>query len=99
MNVALRRLSRPWLRHVHSRALCSAKVYENILSETRGAVGVITLNRPKALNSLSPELMAEVACAAKAFDADTSIGAIVLTGSGHKVSHMLFQHGYTLMAP
>lgn len=55
--------------------------YENILVETRGAVGLITLNRPKALNALSSPLMAELTQALDAFEADSSIGAMVLTGS------------------
>ena len=55
--------------------------YENILVETRGKAGLITLNRPKALNALSPELMRELGQAITAFDADAAIGAIVLTGS------------------
>ena len=55
--------------------------YENILVETRGAVGLITLNRPKALNALSSPLMAELTQALGAFEADSSIGAMVLTGS------------------
>lgn len=55
--------------------------YENILTETRGRVGLITLNRPKALNALNDATMREVAQAAQAFDADDAIGCIVLTGS------------------
>ena len=55
--------------------------YENILVETRGAVGLITLNRPKALNALSSPLMAELTQALDAFEADSAIGAMVLTGS------------------
>jgi enoyl-CoA hydratase len=55
--------------------------YENILTETDHGVGVITLNRPKALNALSTGLMRELGQALKAFDADDSIGAIVITGS------------------
>ncbi|SPB18648.1 enoyl-CoA hydratase [Caballeronia novacaledonica] len=55
--------------------------YENLLVETRGRVGLITLNRPKALNALNDALMDELGAALKAFDADESIGAIVLTGS------------------
>ena len=49
--------------------------------ETRGRVGLITLNRPKVLNALSNEVIDEVAKAMQAFDADDGIGAIVLTGS------------------
>ncbi|MDR3100111.1 MAG: enoyl-CoA hydratase [Paraburkholderia sp.] len=55
--------------------------YENILVETRGKVGLITLNRPKALNALNDALMDEVGAALKSFDADEGIGAIVITGS------------------
>jgi len=55
--------------------------YQNILVETRGAVGLITLNRPKALNALNGELIAELAQALDALEADRAIGAIVLTGS------------------
>lgn len=55
--------------------------YENILVETRGPVGLITLNRPKALNALCAALIAELGQALDAFEADDEIGAIVLTGS------------------
>jgi enoyl-CoA hydratase len=55
--------------------------YENLLVETRGRVGLITLNRPKALNALNDALMDELGAALKAFDADEDIGAVVLTGS------------------
>ena len=49
--------------------------------ETRGRVGLITLNRPKVLNALSNEVIDDVAQAMQRFDADDNIGAIVLTGS------------------
>jgi enoyl-CoA hydratase len=55
--------------------------YENLLVETRDRVGLITLNRPKALNALNDALMDELGAALKAFDADEHVGAIVLTGS------------------
>jgi enoyl-CoA hydratase len=55
--------------------------YQNIIVETRGKVGVITLNRPQALNALSPELMRELASALDAFEADSNIGCMVITGS------------------
>lgn len=55
--------------------------YQNILTETRGRVGLITLNRPQALNALNDALLAELNDALRAFDADPNIGAIVLTGS------------------
>jgi enoyl-CoA hydratase len=47
----------------------------------RGRVGLVTLNRPKALNALNDELMNELGEALLAFDADDGIGAMVLTGS------------------
>ncbi|MDO8306488.1 enoyl-CoA hydratase [Herminiimonas sp.] len=55
--------------------------YENILVETRGKVGLITLNRPAALNALNDQLMDELGLALQAFDADAGIGCIVITGS------------------
>jgi enoyl-CoA hydratase len=55
--------------------------YENILVESRGAVGLITLNRPKALNALCDALVRELGQALDAFEGDDRIGAIVLTGS------------------
>jgi enoyl-CoA hydratase len=59
--------------------------YETILTSTHGTdtrqVGVITLNRPKQLNALNDQLMDELGAALKAFDADASIGCIILTGS------------------
>jgi enoyl-CoA hydratase len=58
--------------------------FENIRVETRGPVALITLNRPKAFNALSNELMDELTKALDAAEADESIRAIVLTG-GEKV--------------
>lgn len=55
--------------------------YENILVETDSGVGIIRLNRPKALNALNDALIAEVNAALDAFEADDAIGCIVLTGS------------------
>ena len=55
--------------------------YETILVETRDRVGVITFNRPKALNALNRQVAADVIAALRAFDADESVGAIVITGS------------------
>ena len=52
-----------------------------ILTETRGRVGLITLNRPKQLNALNDALMDALGIALAAFDADAAIGCIVLTGS------------------
>jgi enoyl-CoA hydratase len=55
--------------------------YETLLTETRGAVALITLNRPKALNALNSTVMAELTEVLAAFGKDEAIGAIVLTGS------------------
>jgi enoyl-CoA hydratase len=55
--------------------------YANIIARTEGGVGVITLNRPKALNALNSELLAELCDALEKWDADDSVRCIVLTGS------------------
>ncbi|AMY21403.1 enoyl-CoA hydratase [Rhodococcus fascians] len=55
--------------------------YETILLERRGRVGIITLNRPKALNALNSQLMREVVSVVEELDADSEIGAILITGS------------------
>ena len=55
--------------------------YENIRVEKRGKVGLITLDRPKALNALNAAVIAELSAALDAFDADDRFGCIVLTGS------------------
>ncbi len=55
--------------------------YENILVSTEGPVGLITLNRPEALNALNKAITTEISAAALAFDADPQIAAIIVTGS------------------
>ena len=55
--------------------------FKNILVDTQGNVGVITLNRPDAMNALNSELMAELSDALDTFEAEDSIRAVVLTGS------------------
>ena len=55
--------------------------YQNIIVETRGKVGLITLNRPKALNALSKELMQELAAAIDDFESADQVGCVVITGS------------------
>ncbi|UQS16238.1 enoyl-CoA hydratase [Pseudomonas sp. HS6] len=55
--------------------------YETILLETHGRVGVITLNRPQALNALNAQLVSEVNRALDGLEADANIGCIVITGS------------------
>jgi enoyl-CoA hydratase len=55
--------------------------YETILVEAKGKVGLITLNRPQALNALNAELIGELNRALDAFEADAAIGCIVVTGN------------------
>ncbi|AOG00790.1 enoyl-CoA hydratase/isomerase family protein [Blastomonas sp. RAC04] len=55
--------------------------YETLLVEQRGAVTLITLNRPQALNALNSQVLADLIAALAAFDADASQGCAVLTGS------------------
>ncbi|GLR64537.1 enoyl-CoA hydratase-related protein [Marinospirillum insulare] len=55
--------------------------YENILVEKKGAVGVITLNRPKVYNALSMALIAEVGQAVNAFEQDAEVGCLLIQGS------------------
>jgi enoyl-CoA hydratase len=55
--------------------------YETVLVERRGAVGLVTMNRPKALNALNTQLIAEIEAALSGLDGDDTIGAMVLTGS------------------
>ena len=55
--------------------------YDTIRTEKRGAVALITLNRPDALNALNAQLVDELIDAVTGFDADDAIGAMVITGS------------------
>jgi enoyl-CoA hydratase len=55
--------------------------YETIITETSGRVGLVTLNRPQALNALNATLMSELNQALEVYDADRGIGCIVITGS------------------
>jgi enoyl-CoA hydratase len=55
--------------------------YENIIVETRGKVGIVRLNRPQALNALNSALIGELSDALAAFESDTGIGCVVVTGS------------------
>jgi len=58
--------------------------YETILVEQRGAVTLVTLNRPQALNALNSQVLAELITAFAAYDADDGQRCLVLTGSGEK---------------
>ncbi len=55
--------------------------YATILSEVEQGVGIITLNRPDALNALSEQLMLDVVAALTGFESDSAVGAILLTGN------------------
>jgi len=55
--------------------------YQFIMAEKKGRVAQITLNRPKQLNALSPQLMAELGQALRESDADAGVGAILITGN------------------
>jgi len=55
--------------------------YETLIVETRGPVGLITLNRPQALNALNRQLLEELVAALDVFAADDAVGAVVMTGS------------------
>jgi enoyl-CoA hydratase len=59
----------------------SSTEYSNILVERRDAVGIVTLNRPQALNALNAGLIAELGAAFDDLESDPAIGAIVLTGN------------------
>jgi len=63
------------------RSFSAPASYKMILTEVNGKVGVIRLHRPKALNALCNELIAEVLEAGRAFDKDPNIGCIIITGS------------------
>ena len=54
--------------------------YENILTRSEGRVGIVQFNRPRALNALNRQMMAEVMDALEAFDADDGLGCLVVTG-------------------
>ena len=73
--------------------------YEFILTETRGLVGLVTLNRPQARNALNHQLVIEVMDALEAFDKDSNIGAMVVAGNekafaaGADIKEMASQSG------
>lgn len=68
------------INHTLQRCL-SSQTYQHVLVEKRGKVGLVTLNRPKALNALCNDLMMELSVVLKELENDASVGAIVLTGS------------------
>ncbi|KAF0690172.1 Aste57867_18422 [Aphanomyces stellatus] len=76
------RIASATVRSRAAAARCfSSQTLEYIKTDVNGKVGIITLNRPKALNALCDGLIQEVNAAAQAFDKDANIGAIILTGS------------------
>jgi enoyl-CoA hydratase len=78
--------------------------HENIIVETDAGVGIVRLNRPKALNALNDALIGEMNAALDAFEADDAIGCILLTGSekafaaGADIKQMAEQHFSDLYA-
>lgn len=58
--------------------------YANLLVECRGNVGIVTINRPKALNALNPETIAELEHAFADMGTDDTVKVIILTGAGEK---------------
>ena len=77
---ALTRVARPG-GSASARAFSAAPEHILVSTERDGSVGVITLNRPKMLNALCGPLFEELLVAARAFDEDPKVGAIVVTGS------------------
>src|SRR5271154_2295233 len=72
------------------RSGAAGMAYENIIVETRGRVGLIRLDRPQALNALNRALMGELGQAIAAFEADTNIGCMVITGSDKDFAEAFF---------
>eukprot|EP01088_Endostelium_zonatum_P018686 TRINITY_DN6070_c0_g1_i1.p1 TRINITY_DN6070_c0_g1~~TRINITY_DN6070_c0_g1_i1.p1 ORF type:complete len:284 (-),score=83.35 TRINITY_DN6070_c0_g1_i1:36-887(-) len=68
-------------RRCFSTSTVNSVRYENITSEKRGSVGLITLNRPSALNALCSPLIAELNQSVRSFNDDDSVSSIVITGS------------------
>ena len=58
--------------------------YENLLLDRDGAIAVLTVNRPKALNAMSQATLAELTQAARELDADPGVGVVIVTGAGEK---------------
>ena len=58
--------------------------FKNLLVETNAGITTLTINRPKALNSLTGEVVQELECALYELDLDASVKAVVITGAGEK---------------
>ena len=72
--------------------------------ERRDAVAVLTLNRPEALNALSPEMLDDLERVLREVDADPTLRAVVLTGAGEKAfcagrRHRPHAHGHGRSRP
>jgi enoyl-CoA hydratase/carnithine racemase len=63
-------------------AMSDTQMWDTVLTETRGDVRILTMNRPDRLNAWTPHMGAELVEAIEAADADAGIGAVVLTGAG-----------------
>lgn len=92
-----------FLRRMSSASSTLKDSYEYVLVEKREAVGLVTLNRPRALNALSDGLFDDLIHACNALDRDDSVGCMILTGSkkafaaGADISEMkdrAFAHAY-----
>ena len=57
---------------------------QNILFERQGAIGIVTINRPKVLNALNKETMRELKTLVEQIAVDQEIGVVIVTGSGDK---------------
>src|SRR5215475_3030524 len=62
--------------------MASEPAYETLLIEKRGAIATITLNRPRALNALSHQMILDLMAALPALAADPETGAVIMTGAG-----------------
>jgi enoyl-CoA hydratase len=59
----------------------SSMTYTTVLTEIRGHVGIVTLNRPQAMNAFNSTMLTELFDALEAFDNDEAIGAMIVTGN------------------
>jgi enoyl-CoA hydratase len=59
----------------------AGEVYKNVIVRQEGKVGIVQINRPKALNALNSDTMGEIVGALEAFDADSNIGCMIVTGN------------------
>lgn len=64
--------------------MTTTATYKNLLVETQGKVSILRVNRPEKLNAINRETLAEIVDAVRAFVADDSLGALVVTGEGVK---------------